>query len=128
MDWGWRAARYLAENKKSYVRKKSLNINKFLFPVDVNKIEPIDPAFIKQDWDNLKNIMWNYVGLIRNTKRLNKALLNLKTLYETFIDSYKLNLLEKNVIELKNAIETALIITKNALQNKRSKGSHFLQN
>ena len=126
--WGGRAVKYFIKNKQSFILNKSVDVNKFLFPIDVKKIEPVDPAFVKQDWDNLKNIMWNYVGLIRSSNHLKKALHDLTNLYDIIMDSYQLNLLEKNVIELKNGVETAMIITRHALQNKRSKGTHFRPN
>ncbi len=121
--WGGRISKYLSKHRKNYVFKKSINIPKLKLPV--KQSEPVDSTFIKQDWDNLKNIMWNYVGLIRTAKRLTRALKSLKNLYDTVTDFYKNNLLEKDVIELKNGIQTGILITRQAIKNKRSRGTHF---
>lgn len=121
--WSGRAIQYIINNKQKYKYKKTFKIHPL-------KISPhhkltIDPACITQDWETLKNIMWNYVGLVRSHKRLSRALNNLKNLRNTIMDFYQKNQINKEVIELNNAVQTALMIAKNALKNKKSHGTHF---
>ncbi len=121
--WGGRTSRYISKHRKNYSFRKPVIVPKL--KLSANQSKRVDATFIKQDWDNLKNIMWNYVGLIRTAKRLNRALKSLKSLYDTVADVYKYNLLEKDVIELKNGIQAGILITRAALQNRRSRGTHF---
>lgn len=121
--WAGRVIKYIIKHKKEYQINRSLKINTVKIPS--NHINQVDPACIKQDWDNLKNIMWNYVGLVRSKKRLTRALNNLKNLRDTINDFYQNNLFNKDVIELRNAVQTALIIVRSAIKNKRSLGTHY---
>lgn len=69
--------------------------------------------------------MWNYVGLIRTTKRLERAekiLRGLQLQINNFYAGYKLT---KNLLALRSSIQNALLITYAALKNKNSKGCHF---
>jgi len=86
----------------------------------------LDPVLLKQDWDTLKSTMWNYVGIIRTKKRLSRAreaLIALQTEADAFYRNQKLNV---DLIELRNAIQTAIIITNSALKNPKSRGCHYI--
>jgi len=68
--WGLRAARDIASifsPKKNY---HISDIHDWYYP---NKEEEIDPALINQDWLSIRNTMWNYTGIIRTKKRLERA-------------------------------------------------------
>ncbi|MDD5066079.1 MAG: L-aspartate oxidase [bacterium] len=122
--WAGRCIKYICANK-----------DQFRFPVrcrikvpkrEKSSAGPADPAWIKKDWTNLKNIMWNYVGLVRSSSRLNRAYRDLKNLKHAIDDFYKDYSLDRDVIELYNGIQTAIIIVKHALKNKQSRGTHYL--
>lgn len=84
-----------------------------------------DPALISQDMSAIKHMMWNYVGLARNTRRLDRALSELYHL-ETEIESfYRTSRLTDGLIGLRNAVRTAILVASAAWQNKRSMGAHF---
>jgi L-aspartate oxidase len=86
--------------------------------------EPPDPALLSQDLSSIKHIMWNYVGLIRTTPRLRRAIRQLRNL-ETEIESfYRITGITDELIGLRNAIRTAIVLTLAAWENKRSMGCH----
>ena len=69
--------------------------------------------------------MWNYVGLIRGTNRLKrgyKMLTELQWEVESFYADGKLT---KELLGLRNGLETALLITQGAMRNSASKGCHY---
>jgi L-aspartate oxidase len=92
----------------------------------VSETEPMDPALLKQDWSTIKNTMWNYVGLFRTKPRLLRAK---KMLHELQIETeqfYKKAKLTREIIELRNGIETAIAVTNAALEAPVSRGAHYI--
>lgn len=84
-----------------------------------------DPALINQDMGSIQHIMWNYVGLARTTDRMERAIRELRHL-ETEIESfYRSTRLCDDLIGLRHAVRTALIVTLSAWSNKQSMGSHY---
>lgn len=84
-----------------------------------------DPALINQDLSSIKNIMWNYVGLVRTTPRLQRALRELRHLETEIERFYHISRLSDDLIGLRNAVRTAIIVTNAAWSNKRSMGCHY---
>ncbi|MCE7984114.1 MAG: L-aspartate oxidase [Caldilinea sp. CFX5] len=87
--------------------------------------ETADPALISQDMSSIKHIMWNYVGLVRTTPRLERALRELTRLETEIEQFYRKTRLTDDLIGLRNAVRTALLITNAAWRNKRSMGCHY---
>ena len=87
--------------------------------------ETADPALISQDMSSIKHIMWNYVGLVRTTPRLERALRELTRLETEIEQFYRKTRLTDELIGLRNAVRTALLITNAAWRNKRSMGCHY---
>ena len=85
-----------------------------------------DPNLIKQDLATLRNTMWNYVGLMRSRKHLERAEKILRHLHNEIDIFYKGAKPCQELIDLRNGVRTALLITYAALQNKRSVGCHYL--
>ena len=88
--------------------------------------EKPDVNLIKQDLDTLRSTMWNYVGLIRSQKHLARAEKILRHLHNEIDTFYKGTQPCQELIDLRNGVRTALLITYAALQNKRSVGCHYL--
>ncbi|MCB1136092.1 MAG: FAD-binding protein, partial [Chlamydiia bacterium] len=87
--------------------------------------EDVDPALLHQDWMAIKQTMWNYVGLVRNRRRLRRAstmLAELKSEIDTFYEEAKLT---PEVLGLRNGVPTAQLVTQGASRNKTSLGCHF---
>ena len=69
--------------------------------------------------------MWNYVGLIRSASRLNRAEKILRHLHNEISVFYKGYKITEDLLKLRNAAQTALLITYAALKNKQSCGTHY---
>lgn len=91
---------------------------------DTSKYET-DPLLIQQDMNSIKQIMWNYVGLVRAGYRLLRARRELRHI-ETEIESfYRVAKLTDGLIGLRNAVRSALLVTEAAWANKQSMGAHY---
>lgn len=93
--------------------------------VSHGSVDNEDPALIAQDWANIRNTMWNYVGVSRTKSRLERAFSDLRKLTKNLQDFYKETPLSKPLIDLFHGSQTAYIITLAALRNKETKGCHF---
>jgi L-aspartate oxidase len=85
-----------------------------------------DPTLIQQDLSLVKQTMWNYAGIIRSERRLIRArriLLELREEIQTFYRDCRLT---RELIELRNAAQTALLVVHAATLNPQSKGCHFV--
>ena len=93
----------------------------------VSEIEDVDNALIAQDWLTIKNTMWNYVGLVRSRQRLLRAhqmLRHLQTEIEAF---YRQARMSHEVVQLRNGVITAYAVTNSAIEDRVSRGAHFLK-
>ncbi len=123
--WGTRAARYIASHFESRIAYKPSEIHEWYYP----KIEEeIDPALIYQDWQVIRTTMWNYAGIIRTRKRLERAKADLEYLRHRIDKFYKEARMDAKIVGLKHGIQVALLITYAALSNPVSRGAHFIKN
>ena len=84
-----------------------------------------DPALIAQDWATIKNTMWNYVGIVRTTSRLNRAYDDLYNLNKRLYEFYRHTPISRPLIQLFHGCQTANLITFFALRNLKSTGCHY---
>jgi len=84
-----------------------------------------DPALISQDWSNIRNTMWNYVGVSRTNSRLSRAFSDLRKLTKDLHDFYRETAISKPLIDLFHGSQAAYIVTLAALRNKETKGCHY---
>ena len=87
--------------------------------------EEVDPTLIQQDWATIRMTMWNYVGLVRTRKRLNRALKILRELQFEIESFYRRARPTEQVIGLRNGVQTALAVTHSAYRNRVSRGGHY---
>src|SRR5690606_9369143 len=90
--------------------------------------DPVDPAILLQDWQLLRQTLWNYVGLVRSERRPRRAeriLIELRTEIESF---YKRGNLSEELIALRHGVLVANLVLYAALRNPISRGTHFLKN
>jgi L-aspartate oxidase len=89
-------------------------------------IREADPVLIRQDMLQIQHTMWNYAGVVRSPKRLTRARRILIELREEIQSFYRGCRLTRELIELRNAVQTALLVVHAASLNPRSKGCHFV--
>jgi L-aspartate oxidase len=119
--WGYRAAQVIEHERGHYQRYEQSMIP----PWKETGTEEPDPALISQDLAVIRHTMWNYVGLIRSTHRLQRAIRELRNLeieIERFYRAVKPN---DALIGLRNSVRCANIITNSAWENKSSVGCHY---
>ncbi|MGA9347745.1 MAG: L-aspartate oxidase [Anaerolineae bacterium] len=88
-------------------------------------LHPPDPALIRQDMDTIKRIMWNYVGLVRSARRLDRAIDDLSHLQVEIDKFYRATKLTDGLIGLRNSVLVGLIVARAAWENKVSRGCHY---
>ncbi len=89
-------------------------------------IRDADPVLVRQDLQQIQTTMWNYAGVVRSPKRLTRARRILIELREEIQSFYRGCRLTRELIELRNAIQTALLIVHAASLNPRSRGCHYV--
>ena len=85
-----------------------------------------DPVLVRQDMQQIQITMWNYAGVVRSPKRLRRARRILLELREEIQSFYRGCRLTREGIELRNAVQTALLVVHAASLNPRSKGCHYV--
>ena len=85
-----------------------------------------DLVLVRQDMLQIQHTMWNYAGVVRSPRRLTRARRILLELREEVQSFYRGARLTRELIELRNAIQTALLIVHAATLNPQSKGSHYV--
>ena len=88
-------------------------------------VAPDEGVIVKQNWDEIRHLMWNYVGIVRTDKRLARAerrLLNLSGEIQEYYWGY---LIDRDMIELRNLAEVAHLIVACAQERRESRGLHY---
>lgn len=85
-----------------------------------------DPTLVRQDLQLIRQTMWNYAGVVRSPKRLARARRILLELREEIQSFYRHCRLSADLIELRNAVQTALLVVHAASLNPVSKGCHYI--
>ncbi|TMM48423.1 L-aspartate oxidase [Qipengyuania marisflavi] len=97
-----------------------------ILPWDESRVTDSDEeVVIKQNWTEIRRFMWNYVGIVRTTKRLERAAHRIRMLRGEVEDYYGHFRVTTDLIELRNLIESADLIVTSALRRHESRGLHF---
>jgi len=119
--FGDAAARDIADNVQNLPDPPAIR------PWDESRVTDSDEeVVIKQTWTEIRRFMWNYVGIVRTTKRLERAQNRINLLRGEVEEYYGNFRVTQDLIELRNLIEVADLIVKSALARKESRGLHYI--
>lgn len=82
-------------------------------------------VLVQHNFDNIRQVMWDYVGIVRSNLRLDRALRRINLLYDEINDFYKRAVIQNKVLELRNLALVARLIILSAISRHESRGLHY---
>jgi len=118
--YGWSAAEDIAQ------RMPDVESAPALPAWDESRVDDADERVILQhNWHELRLFMWDYVGIVRTTKRLERALRRINLLQQEIDEYYAHFRVSNNLLEVRNLVQVAELIVRCAMMRKESRGLHY---
>ncbi|MBV6492802.1 MAG: L-aspartate oxidase [Turneriella sp.] len=122
-----RAAKHIvraaSDTKINSYRKTAQNLGEW---DHTNTKNPEEWVLVSHDFKEIRSLMWDYVGIVRSTLRLERALRRLDVIYGEIIDFYNRTVISLDLLELRNLALVAQLTIRSALKRKESRGLHFM--
>jgi len=118
--YGRSTAKHILENIQHWQAPKGGK------PWDASKVTSSDEEIvISHNWDELRRFMWDYVGIVRTNKRLQRAEHRITLLKEEIAEYYRNHKVGRDLIELRNLVVVADLMIQSAMTRKESRGLHY---
>jgi L-aspartate oxidase len=118
-------ARAAAEDINKRVVK--IPLSESLPPWDESQVtDSEEEIIVAHNWDELRRFMWDYVGIVRTVKRLQRAKHRVDLLIQEIAEYYGNFRITNDLIELRNLVVVADLIIRSALERRESRGLHYI--
>ena len=118
-----KAATYCKENLER-IKDRGQGTDEFPDPIQPTQ-ELDENILINHNWDVLRRTMWNYVGIVRNSKRLELARQRIISITREIESLYANHKITRNMVELRNIAQVSQLIVESAMLRKESRGLHY---